>query len=383
MAETFRLSEEVTRLLADTVVQKEVIEPMDKIGWSEATTPPPPDRGGQPAATEGAPTPAPATPGVTTTPAAVAPAGESKTAPTAEVIDLDQFKDPTTGKYFGKYPTKAEALKGVGHVVQMAKSAFTRNAELEAELAKLRAISTSVQPVTTPVAVQPASQETMRPATASLPKSPKLTKVLTDLVENGGVLDAEHMEALMDGISDQSTLVAQHVAGEVIETRDDAAKKEKAAWDEADEYLRKNHPNALNFADEMGLMVQSNPLLAAGVAAMIAKGDRIGAAVEVWKQFSAIQGLKDAVADREAAETKEVALSAADAVRREATDQARKDAGVISSSTSGVHETPGGVGPTPEQIAQAGREMMSTGLGKNFRDMTITRTLTDPIFDRP
>lgn len=391
MSETFRLSEEVTRMLADTVVEKEVIEPMNKIGWSEAATPPPPDYSGQPPGPEGAPAPAPA-PVATTTPAGttlapvspLAPqAGEQKTTPTS-VLDLEQFKDPTTGKYFGKYDSQEQALKGVGHVVQMAKSAFTRNGELEAELTKLRAVGSapSVQPVATPAAVQSTTQE-IPPASVVLPKSPKLAKVLSDLVENGGVLDAENMQALMDGISDQSRVVAEHTAERVVETRDSAASKDKAEWDKVDEHMRANYPNALNFADEMGLMVQSNPLLAAGVAAKIAQGDRVGAAVEVWKLFSSSQGLQNAVEARKAAETEEIRLAAADAVRREATEQARRDAGVHGSSATGIHETPGGIGPSPEQVAQAGAEMMSSGLGQRWREMTIGRLLTDPLFNRP
>lgn len=381
--ETFRLSEEVTRMLADSIVEKEVIEPMNKIGWVEAVTPPAPDYSGQPAPAEGAPTPAPTKAAGTTPAAAGAPAGEQpKTEPTTESLDLEQFKDPTTGKYFGKYSSKVEALKGMGHVVQMAKTAFTRNSELENELVKLRAVGSSPQPVASPAAVQPVIKEEPRPAAVELPKSPKLQQVLADLVENGGVLDAENMSALMDGISDQSRMVAEHTAERVIETRDTVASKNKAEWDKVDEHMKQYHPDALQFADEMGLMVQSNPLLSAGVTAMIARGDRIGAAVEVWKQFSASQGLADAVASREAAELQETKLSAADAVRREATDQARKDAGVMGSSASGVHETPGGIGPTPEQVAQAGAEMTATGLGQRWREMTIGRKLTGPLFDR-
>lgn len=391
MAETFRLSEEVTRMLADTIVENEVMKPMEKIGWSEAATPPPPDYSGQPTTPEGAPTPAPA-PVATTIPAGTTPApvsaavlqaGEQKTTPTS-VLDLEQFRDPSTGKYFGKYDSQEQALKGVGHVVQMAKSAFTRNSELEVELAKLRGVGStpSVQPIASPAVVQLTTQEAT-PASMVLPKSPKLEKVLSDLVENGGVLDADNIKALMDGISDQSTLVAEHAAGRVIETRDSAASKDKAEWDKVDEFMRTNHPNALNFADEMGLMVQSNPLLAAGVAAKIAQGDRIGAAEEVWKMFSTSQGLQDAVEARKVAETEEIRLAAADAVRREATEQARRDAGVHGSSATGVHETQGGIGPSPEQVAQAGAEMMSSGLGQRWREMTIGRTLTDPLFNRP
>ena len=43
-----REEQELTRKLAATLVQKEVIEPMNKIGWVHGT-PPPPDYSGQPA----------------------------------------------------------------------------------------------------------------------------------------------------------------------------------------------------------------------------------------------------------------------------------------------------------------------------------------------
>src|SRR5258707_4851699 len=59
-----REEQELTRLLASTLVQKEMLEPMNKIGWGHSA-PPPPDYTGQPAAADGAPAPA-----ATTTPAA-------------------------------------------------------------------------------------------------------------------------------------------------------------------------------------------------------------------------------------------------------------------------------------------------------------------------
>src|SRR5439155_8369868 len=112
MAETFRLSEEVTRMIADSIVQKEVIEPMEKIGWREAAAPPAPDYSGQPATTpEGAQAP---TPAITTgQPGQTVPAlGEQTTTPEAITALLASVYDPATKKFAGKYDTPEQFVKG-------------------------------------------------------------------------------------------------------------------------------------------------------------------------------------------------------------------------------------------------------------------------------
>jgi hypothetical protein len=383
MPETFRLSEEVTRMLADSIVQKEVIEPMEKIGWSESATPPPPDYSGQPAGAEGAPAPARAVQPAASTgqPGSAAPApasakGEQTTTPLG--LDLEQFRDPVTGKYLQKYNSPIEFIKGVGSVVDMAKTAFSENSALRAQLLELQGrLATS--PATTPVATPQPPQAPAQLSTAPAPKSEKLATVLASLVENGGVLDEENMPALLDGLRDQARIEAMYAVEAREKEQKSAQDAEQKAWETVDEHMRVTHPDSLNFTNEMGLMVQSNPLLAAGVSTMIEKGQRKEATEMVWslyqKTFLTPEARKDL-------ENKEITLQAADAVRREAIDQARRDAGVMTSSTSGVHETPGGVGPSPEQISAAGQEMMATGLGARWREMTIGRLLTDPIFNR-
>jgi ElaB/YqjD/DUF883 family membrane-anchored ribosome-binding protein len=383
--------------LVETVVIPEVMEPMEAIGWSHAAPPPPRPRPDNPEAPGNTSAPAPVAAPVVSgqpapTPAPVAPvAGEPKKDTPAEAAPasgdplafLEGMKDPKTGLYGGKYRTREEFIRGVGHVVQMAKGAYSQADVSRQEVERLRAENAQLrtQPVASPAAApQPAPVAPASQAAAPV-RSAKLDAVLSKLKDEGGILDEESLNALVEGLSEVATARAEQSVENRINARENARQAEDARWRKVDEHMQEVAPESLVYSNEVGLYVQSTPLVAAAVGAMIQQGKLNEAAELSWTMFkSAHEGMT--LEQINAATTaKQVQLEAGDQVRREAVEQARKDAGVITSSATGVHETPGAVGPTQEEIDRAAAEMQA-GDGTRWRALTIGRTLTDPIFDR-
>jgi hypothetical protein len=293
------------------------------------------------------------------------------------------MKDPSTGLYGGKYKTREEFIRGVGHVVQMAKGAYSQADLARQEADRLRAENAQLrtQPAPSPgAAPQPAPAVTASQAVAPI-RSAKLDAVLSKLKDEGGILDEESLNALVAGLSEVAVAQATQAAENRVAERESAKQAEDAKWRTVDEHMRTVAPDSLAYSNEIGLYVQSTPLVAAAVGSMIQGGKLNEAAELAWTMFkSAHEGMS--VEQINAATTqKQLELEAGDQVRREAVEKARRDAGVITSVATGVHETPGAVGPTQEEIDQAAAEM-AAGDGTRWRALTIGRTLTDPIFDR-
>jgi len=328
---------------------------------------------GQPVAATPAPVasaPASATPAPAASP--VAPAGD---------LDWEATKE-ANGLYLGKYKTKAEAIKGVGHVVQMAKNAYTRVDAAEQEAARLRAENDQLR--RSPAVPVPAAAPTPASVAASLADEPirsaKLDAVLSKLKDEGGILDEENMSALIDGFSELSDLRATRVVDRTLRSREDAKMAEEQKWADVDAHMQNVAPDSLLFSQEIGLFVRSTPLVAAACTALVKTGQEKAAALFAWQQFQVASPVPlSEVKAADAAKT--VVLEAGDQARREALDAARRDAGVIGSTAAGVHETPGAVGPSQEEIDSAVEEMHA-GNGTRWRALTIGRTLTDPLFNR-
>jgi hypothetical protein len=372
--------------LIKTVVEPEVTRPMESIGWGHGTPPAPiytednPQGGGN---TTPLPAPVPAAPGGGQPAPAAAPvapvAGEPKPDASSDPLSfLEELKDPKTGLYAGKYPSRAELLKGMGHVVQMAKGAYTKADLAEQEAARLRDENARLRltPAAPAAVPQPAPGSGSQPTPA---RSAKLDAVLSKLKEEGGILDEENVQALVQGVSELAETRAAQIADERLNSRETAARAENAKWMGVDEHMRKVAPESLAYADEIGLHVKSDPLAAAAVGALVRSGNLNEAAELSWRLFHAAHGSATPSAVTAATTQKSIELEAGDQVRREALDRARKDAGVSSSAATGVHTTPGAVGPTQEEIDQAAMEMHS-GDGIRWRALTIGRSLTDPIF---
>jgi len=352
---------ELTRLLAQTLVAREVMEPMEKIGWAFGT-PPPPGQADNPPAPGGAPQPVPAsTPVATTAAAEGAPAQANvPTAPTE--IDWEALKDPKSGLYAGKYQTKEEAARGIGHAVNMAKDVMTQNALLQQELDRVRGELTSRQ-------TQPGASPA--PAPSSAPSAPvsrpdvdaalaNFGAVLSDVAENGGVLDEDAAKRLERSLREATVAAARGAAEDALNSRERAKNEDDAAWNAVDDFMTKNHPDASKFADEIGLFVQTNPLIDKAIKALVASGDRVAAAEFAWVEYDKARGTAGVQATLAAATNTEIRMEAADQVRKEAVDAARKDAGVISSSAGGVHEATQ-TAPSQSEIEAAAAGMRAYG----------------------
>ncbi len=382
---TFGSSEADAALLKSLgdMVQGEVIDRMEAHGWEHGTPPP------LAAATDNpdpavVPKPDVVVAEGTTPETAPAPTGEAvANTPTVDGIDWESLRG-ADGKYAGKYASKQELVKGVGNVVNMAKSAFSRADALEKELAELRARPAAIatSPAPTPGVAQIAVADTSASLAAAPVKSEKLAKVLARIVGEGGLLDAESVVDLMDGISDQSRLQAEHIADAKLAARDTAQDEQNKIWTAVESHMTKTYPRSVDFVGEMGLHVQSNPVLKKAVEALSAQGDHIGATALAWESFERTLPpvVPQTSEERAAAERKEIDGAAQEQVRKEAVDAARKQAGVSSSSVSGAHESVH-VGASADEIAQAAREMNATGLGTKWRMLAFGKDLTGPMFD--
>lgn len=389
-----REEQELTELLSKTLVAKEVIEPMEKLGWTHGT-PPPPDYSGPPAPAEGAP-------GKEAAPAAAADGGQPAPKPasapaptdvpkadTLNATELDKLFEPlrdANGLILGKYKTGLEAFKGAGHLANMAKQAFT---ERDAAVAKLTENS-----VRTPAAAPPAAAP--QPVTVSAPSRERVTKaqadydaVLSKITENGGVLDAETSKEL----SRAQFALSEATADLRYEERQAAAKQqtdvEKSEWDKVDAFMAENHPASTRFAEETALHIQSDPLLAKAVNALLAQGDRLGATLLAWQSFEKAHGEQVSAEEKAKAESKEADLAAREQVRQEQLEKARKDAGVIQGSAggAGVHQNPHAA-TSQEEIVAARERMIREGdapgtpAAKRFRDLVIGPSLDPTFFPR-
>jgi hypothetical protein len=362
--------QQLTTFLAKTLVEKEVIEPMKKIGWGHGN-PPPPDytttRGdGQPG-TEGAPgqaaAPAPAAdasgqPGARP---AAAPAPNDQPKADSPKIDLvalfESLRDPETGLIGKKYRTVEEAIKGSGHLANMAKQSFTENAALRAATAPAPAT-----PAASPAAApQPKPVDSPSRARADQAQA-RLDAVLSSITENGGVLDAETQKTLSAAQRELADAVADYRVQETLASSRKAEDTERDEWRKVDEYMAGKHPAAARFSEEVALHIQSDPLLSSAINALLAQGNKVAATELAWTSFEKVHGEQVEAATRAKAEDREADLAAREQVRKEQLEKARKDAGVIQGSAggAGVHERAAGVG-SREEIDAAKEAMRREG----------------------
>ena len=243
--------QDLVRHLADTLVEQEVCNPMEQIGWGHGT-PPPPKPVDDPPRVEGAPAAVPAkvpAPAATT----AAPAMPTGSEPPAKAdmpkslaeIDVESFKDPVTGKYGGKYDTPVEFVRGIGHAVQMAKQAFTREAAATAEVARLqnelelsRRTSPAASPAAAPApgALDPSSRVVLQKAQDTY------DEVLRKVVEEGGLLDADSTKSLSAAQRELARAEAKMAVEESLLQRDGAVSAEQKKWNAVNEFMEKNHP---------------------------------------------------------------------------------------------------------------------------------------------
>lgn len=401
-----REEQELTSRLAAGLVAREVIAPMEKIGWGHGTPPPPeqnsPSAPGRPGA-EGAP-------GAAAAPAAAqpvqgqplpapvakpAPAGEpnADSAPDTAVLDkvFEPLRDPATGLILGKFKTGLEAFKSAPHLVQMTKTAFeTRDSALK-QLSELQAENMRLR--TSPAATPAAAPQATKPATPSREAVDKaqanLDKVLSEITENGGVLDAETSQKMSKAQRELADAIAEARVNE-IRVEQDAVKErqdaDQAEWKKVNEAMAAKYPDSVRFSEEAGLNVQVDPLLRAQVNALLAQGNKLGAAETAWLAYERVR--PKTTEERVNAEHKEIDLAAREQVRKEAVEKARIDAGIVggtSAGGSGVHpnERAGG---SREEIAAAADAMRREGgapgspAAMRWRQLVIGPSLDPTIF---
>jgi len=296
------------------------------------------------------------------------PAETTQTTDPFTAFDWEALKD-SNGLIAGKYKTPADAVKGAGHVVNMAKAAFNENDQLKQEIARLKSISASPTPPPVVELRQPENKPT------------ELDAVLARIVQEGGTIDETNMPELRAAIVAQSKTIATSTVEEFLAAREKQLSDNNQAWAEVDNHMRQNHPDSLKFTEEIGLFSKTDPLYGPAVSALIAKNELVKAAELAWRGFREAQAYQATTAKKADDEKKEIQLSAADQVRKEAVEKARQDAGVIQTMAGGVHETPPEQLDSEAELDAAAALMRNTGDGSKWRAMTIGKTLSGPWFN--
>lgn len=425
----------LTKHLAATLVQQEVIEPMTVQGWSAGQPISPsqaaitiaeraraagepeekiatflaergikytPPAGGPPARTEGAPAPA-ATPAVPAQSGQPAPA--SSPAPAAPVAKTDApdpnleaarnvlalfegLKGPD-GQYMGKYPSLTEALKGAGHLANMAKTVMKENEQLKSQLTTPPTTVIAAPPVAVPATVSankpfvPSSRPELDMAQA------RLDAVLSRANEDG--FDGKSAKEFAEATREVAKQTALAVAAEQRERDEHARKSETAKWESVNAYMAEKYPNSMNVNDdEFGLFLRSNPLLMDAMTALRAQGREQRAAELGYTEFEKARGgvAPAGGMTRAEAERKEEDLTAREQVRKELREEALKDAGIVHGSAGGSSavETPGITGPSQDDINAVAERMKREGdapgspAAMEWRRMTIGRFLPTDLF---
>jgi hypothetical protein len=396
---------ELTKKIAQLIVVPEVVAPMSAIGWTHSQPPTPQQlaaaiaahnasTGGQPAPVEGAPAPAAV---VTPAPQSGQPAKQEPVAQpapaktdasqpaTQNVAALFESLRDANGLIMGKYKDVEAALKGAGHLAQMAKDALGRAESAEADLKALRTAAPASPPAAAPAAVTakpfvPASRAELNEVQA------RLDKVLSKASENG-VLDVESAREYAQLVREAARVEARVAAEDDRRMAQHTTEVENEKWLAVNEYMKTAYPDSVTFSDEVGLHVRSNPLLRDAVEALVAQGREKRAAELAWIEFDKTRGNLP-VANRAEAIKQEVELEAREQVRKEARDAALKDAGIVHGSAGGASavETPGVTGPSQDEINGLAAAMRREGetpgsrSAEAWRRATITRFLPPELF---
>lgn len=303
------------------------------------------------------------------------------------IASFEALRDPETGLIERKYKTVEEAMKGRVHLNTMAKQAFSERDALMRRVAELEARPS--QPAAAPAAAAPQPAPALVASRASVDQAQaRLDKVLSDIAENGGILDAEAAKAMSKANRELADVIADSRAQERFNERQTAQSADEREWKEVDAYMRTTYPAAERFSEEVALHMQADSLLTEAVNALLAKGNKRGATVLAWKSFEATHGAQVAAQDRAKAEATEAELAAREQVRNEAVEKARKDAGVIvgSAGGAGAHENRNAAGASREEIAAAVEAMRREGdapgsaAARRFREMVIGPSLDPSIF---
>lgn len=383
---------DLIRHLANTLVENEVIQPMNSIGWADHLTPPSRSADNPPTGEASNANPnlqQTNMPG--TTPARVDDVQTSGAAEGGTRFDVvQQFESlrDQSGMILGKYKNVEEAIRGVGHAVNMAKDAFAQRDAAAKEAERLREELNSrsqSMPVATPAT---APLPTLSPAVSQLEveiAQKAYDEVLSKVVENGGFLDEDAASNLSRAQSELLRVQARAAAEEALVQREGAKSQEQNEWDRVNTYMEKNYPESMKFTDEIGLFVESDPVIGNAINALVTQGQKEQAAVLAWTQYQRSRDAGQLASSLDAAKNKEVELQAYDQVRKEAVERARIDAGIPGSAAGGVHERVESE-PSYDEIRYAADAMRAYGMtpgnpaAARWRELTIGKSLPPEIF---
>ncbi len=143
----------------------------------------------------------------------------------------------------------------------------------------------------------------------------------------------------------------------------------RAAQANALAYMQENHPRFFDFQGEVAAHVKANPNLETVVQREIARGNYEGAMETAWSNFALAAGVN--VHQR---------MNANNAALNQEVEQARQDAGLVSTQASGVHPA------TPDsRFISAERLEQLAELSRNGYNMPLARevfgaSLPDDVF---
>jgi hypothetical protein len=290
--------------------------------------------------------------------------------------NIEALRGPD-GKIAGKYLDPVEAIKGLGHLTQYAKTGFSQRDALALEVERLTAENRQLRtsPAASPAAAPAytvqasASRQELERAQASY------DEVLSSIVESGGLLDGENAKALAAAQREVARLESRAAVEEAFSSRSAAEVKEAEKWSRVDAFMQERYPESAHFTEEMGLHVKSNPLLQKAVAALARDGDEIAASELAWTEFNKVRTTMTGL--KATAEQQELAGAAKEQVRQEFVAAARRDAGVVTGSAggTGIHEAPGITGPSREEVSRAAEGMQREGLGLGSRSAEAWRAM--------
>jgi len=340
----FTHPQQVRDLLAATIGEDVFNEverqaPMHNVG-NPLPIPPKPDDPAQAPAAPQPLGPVPAQPAPGQQPQQADPAqARPPAAPTADSTEPPDGQPAGAGRLLGKYERTAEGER-------LAEDSYHKllhaNKELLRQNELLRGQGT---PLTPPIMPETRTDPVQRSS-----EREELLKRLADKYE----VDPADFAAL-------ARIEAMDAVQSVLAPRDEYAK--------ADQFMAERYPNSMTFRDELVQFVQADPELSEAVGRAWTRGDYKGAMELAWLKYDFTQ--------RGAREHQiEVNVQA----RQEEVLAARKDAGLITSQVSGVHETsPAQFGPSQEEANRL-ESLWRAGYKEPWLREMIGKTLPDELF---
>ncbi len=229
-----------------------------------------------------------------------APAPQQTAQAAAPASQAQPATQPTQGgqpaperKFAGKYLSVEELEKGAIHQQ-------TLITNLQRELTQLRSVPSAAQ---LPPSVAPRAN----PVNLGAQRMEKLKAF-----EERHQIPAQELEEIVSAIAED--VVTQREAP-------------KTARDQALAYMQTTHPRFFDFQNEVTAHVRANPALEAVVMREMSRGNYEGAMETAWSNFALSAGVD--VHNR---------MNANNAALNQEVEQARQDAGLVSTQAQGVHQ---------------------------------------------